>query len=65
MWKAEFGSSLQALHAFNAYGRGGYFFGQVDYLVERGKRENVVQNCQKGEREGGLRGRLKRGGPLA
>ena len=26
MWKAKFGSSLQALHAFNALEEGGYLF---------------------------------------
>ena len=34
MWKAEFGSSLQALHAFNALGGGGYLLTMLRPHVE-------------------------------
>ena len=50
MWKAEFGSSFQALHAFNVLGGGSYLLTMLRPHVE-GVRERVCPFSHGRERE--------------
>ena len=63
MWKAKFGSSLQALHAFNALEEGGYLFDHAQATCGGGKREGVSFFSWKGERQSSA-AFLQEGGPF-
>ena len=66
MWKAEFGSSLQALHAFNALGGGGYLLTMLRPHVEGVRERESVPFSHGGKRERDLCRVLELGGdPLA
>ena len=51
MWKAEFGSSLQALHAFNVLGGGGYLLTMLRPHVEGVRERECAFLSWKEERE--------------